>query len=355
MTMTDPTLTGSTPDSALSDAPAMPDAPVVSDESAMPDESTIPQDMASTSCEPTAKEMGVVDLTLDEGVVCRAYGKVYALDYTITQADYEIDLTIDNYNRRIKVLRFSGDIAGICQRLDYLARSNTFDKIFIKARAEEWQAFLAHGYMLEGIILHYFNGENAFVVSRFLTRDRISSATLIEESELIQALMARARAKKHLQLPSGYELALATEADIPGIAILYSHVFESYPSPLTMPDFLQSTMRRDVVYAVVKDPQGNVVSAASADIDARHQNAEMTDCATFPAERGKGLMAILLVHLEGEIKRRGITCAYTMARATAPAMNKVFYDLKYEYCGRLINNCDISGGFEDINIWSKLL
>lgn len=335
----------------------MPDFPMMGlpPEAARDDEPAIPMDMPAPPCEPSTKEMGVVDLTLDEGVVCRAYGKVYALDYTITQDDYEIALTIDNYNRRIKVLDFSGDIAGICQRLDYLARSNDFDKIFIKARAEEWQAFLAHGYMLEGIILHYFNGENAFVVSRFLTQDRINSPTLIEESELIQQLMARPRAEKHLHLPSGYELAVATEADIPGIAILYSHVFESYPSPLTMPDFLQSTMRRDVVYAVVKDPHGNVVSAASADIDARHRNAEMTDCATFPAERGKGLMAILLAHLEGVIRQRGITCAYTMARATAPAMNKVFYDLRYEYCGRLINNCDISGGFEDINIWSKLL
>jgi putative beta-lysine N-acetyltransferase len=335
----------------------MPDAPLTGlpPEAARDDEPAIPMDMPASPCEPSTKEMGVVDLTLDEGVVCRAYGKVYALDYTITQDTYEISLTIDNYNRRIKVLDFSGDIAGICQRLDYLAKRNAFDKIFVKARAGEWQAFLAHGYMLEGIILHYFNGENAFVVSRFLTRDRISSPTLIEESELIQQLMARPRVEKHLQLPAGYELAVATEADIPGIAILYSHVFESYPSPLTMPDFLQSTMRRDVVYAVVKDPQGNVVSAASADIDARHRNAEMTDCATFPAERGKGLMAILLVHLEGVIRQRGITCAYTMARATAPAMNKVFYDLRYEYCGRLINNCDISGGFEDINIWSKLL
>jgi putative beta-lysine N-acetyltransferase len=319
------------------------------------DEPQIPQDMAQPRCEPSDKEMGVIDLTLDKGVECRAYGKVYALDYTITEESYEIALTIDYYNRRIKVLDFQGDIAGICQRLEYLAKRNDFDKIFIKAKAEQWQAFLAHGYMLEGIILHYFNGDNAFVVSRFLSRDRISSPSLIEESELIQHLMSQPRVERDLALPEGYTLEIATEADIPGIAILYSHVFESYPSPLTMPDFLLSTMRRHVVYAVVKDPQGNIVSAASADIDERHSNAEMTDCATFATERGKRLMAILLVRLEAELVARGIACAYTMARATAPAMNKVFYNLQYEYCGRLINNCDISGGFEDINIWSKRL
>jgi len=328
--------------------PALTPAPASSTEE-------IPQDIAPGSTEPSEKEMGVVDLTLDKGVDIRAYGTVYALDYSIQEEGCEIDLTVDYYNRRLKVLNFEGDLSVICRRLDYLASKNQFDKIFIKATADEWQGFLAHGYMLEGIILHYFNGENAYVVSRFLSRDRITSPTLLEESALIQELMHRPRAARPLTLPEGYELALATEADIPGLVILYSHVFESYPSPLTMPDYLLSTMRRNLVYAVIKDPDGNIVSAASADMDQKHSNAEMTDCATFPAERGKGLMRILLVRLEEELERRGVRCAYTLARATAPGMNKVFYDLDYEYCGRLINNCDISGGFEDINIWSKKL
>ncbi len=315
----------------------------------------IPQDVAIASSEPSSKEMGVIDFTLDKGVDVRAYGKVYALDYTIQEDGYDIELTIDYYNRRLKVLSFAGDLALICRRLEYLATRNQFDKIFIKASAQEWQGFLAHGYMLEGIVLHYFNGENAFVVSRFLSRDRITSPNLLEESALIQHLMQSPRAQRPLDLPDGYQLAIASEDDIPGLAILYSHVFESYPSPLTMPDFLLSTMRRNLVYAVIKDAQGNVVSAASADIDTKHSNAEMTDCATFPSERGKGLMRILLMRLESDLHRRGVRCAYTLARATAPGMNKVFYDLSYEYCGRLINNCDISGGFEDINIWSKRL
>ncbi len=315
----------------------------------------IPQDVAPASSEPSSKEMGVVDFTLDKGVDIRAYGTVYALDYTIQEEGCEIELTVDYYNRRLKVLNFEGHLDLICRKLDYLAGKNQFDKIFIKATAADWQGFLAHGYMLEGIILHYFGGENAYVVSRFLSRDRITSPTLLEESALIQELMHRPRVSRPLDLPEGYQIALATEDDIPGLVILYSHVFESYPSPLTMPDFLLTTMRRNLVYAVIKDRDGNIVSAASADLDLKHRNAEMTDCATFPSERGKGLMRVLLVRLEDELSRRGILCAYTLARATAPGMNKVFYDLNYEYCGRLINNCDISGGFEDINIWSKRL
>jgi putative beta-lysine N-acetyltransferase len=349
----DPLTPLETPQQALDADGSANQAAEVPTEAPSPDE--IPQDIAPASTEPSDKEMGVVELTLDKGVDVRAYGKVYALDYTIQEDGCEIDLTIDYYNRRLKVLNFEGDLDLICRRLDYLATKNQFDKIFIKATAQEWQGFLAHGYMLEGLILHYFSGENAYVVSRFLSRDRISSPTLLEESALIQELMSRPRAARPLDLPEGYTLAIATEDDIPGLVILYSHVFASYPSPLTMPDYLLSTMRRNLVYAVIKDPEGNIVSAASADLDVKHSNAEMTDCATFSAERGKGLMRILLVRLEQELVRRGIRGAYTLARANAPGMNKVFYDLTYEYCGRLINNCDISGGFEDINIWSKKL
>lgn len=333
----------------------LPESEATPTSSPAPEPESIPEEMAPECCEPSDKGMGVIDLTLDKGVEIRAYGKVYGLDYQIQEDTYSIELSIDYYNRRLKVLSYEGDIVKLCRRLEYLADRNDFDKIFIKAPASEWQQFLAHGYMLEGVILHYLNGEDAYVVSRFLSKDRITSPTLIEESALIQQLMAKPRVEKSLALPEGYTIAVGTPADIPGIAILYSHVFESYPSPLTMPDFLYATMCRHVVYAVIKDAEGHVVSAASADIDAKHSNAEMTDCATFPTERGKGLMGILLNFLEAELRRRKIVCAYTMARATAPGMNKVFYDLNYEYCGRLINNCDISGGFEDINIWSKRL
>jgi hypothetical protein len=42
-----------------------------------------------------------------------------------------------------------------------------------------------------------------------------------------------------------------------------------------------------------------------------------------------------------------------MARARSFGMNMVFYQLGYEFNGRLVNNCDIHGGYEDMNIWVK--
>ena len=79
----------------------------------------------------------------------------------------------------------------------------------------------------------------------------------------------------------------------------------------------------------------------------------MTDCATRASDRGRGLMYHLLLRLEGDLRKRGIATGYTMARASSKSMNAVFFRLGYMYGGRMINSCDIGGGYENMNIWSK--
>jgi hypothetical protein len=34
-------------------------------------------------------------------------------------------------------------------------------------------------------------------------------------------------------------------------------------------------------------------------------------------------------------------------------MNRVFYNRRYRWTGTLVNNCHISGGFEDMHVWCK--
>ena len=66
-------------------------------------------------------------------------------------------------------------------------------------------------------------------------------------------------------------------------------------------------------------------------------------------------MTHLLRMLERELEKRGYLCAYTMARARSFGMNAVFYGMGYEFMGRLVNNCDIYGAYEDMNIWVRRL
>ena len=79
----------------------------------------------------------------------------------------------------------------------------------------------------------------------------------------------------------------------------------------------------------------------------------MTDFATLPSERGKGLAAILLNVLEEAAKNRGIKYLYTIARSRSMGMSKVFKNAGYELTGTLINSCTICGQFENMHIWCK--
>jgi putative beta-lysine N-acetyltransferase len=183
----------------------------------------------------------------------------------------------------------------------------------------------------------------------------VQSDDLVKEAELIEELIYNSAPTTEIKpLPPDVRLVRAKRKHIPALVSIYRSVFETYPSPLTTADFIKSTMERDVIYRLALR-NGDAIAAASADVHARHSNAELTDCATFPEARGQGLMQHILSALEEDLRARGIMTAYTLARAGSVGMNRVFFLLGYEFSGRLINNCDIFGQFEDMNIWVKRL
>ncbi|MCA9634861.1 MAG: putative beta-lysine N-acetyltransferase [Myxococcales bacterium] len=234
-----------------------------------------------------------------------------------------------------------------------LADRNGFDKIIVMASHDDWQAFLRFGYVLEAVLEYFHAGADAFVVSKFRSQERLSSPALMEETLLIEKITASpAPGSPRSPLPAGHTIRLARPGDIPGLLELYSAIFESYPSPLKHASYLEQIFQRDSIFAVCVEEE-RVVAAASAELVPRARAAELTDCATWPEARGRGLMSHLLVRLEEELRSRDYVCAYTMARGRSYGMNSVFHVLGYEYTGRLINNCDIYGAYEDMNIWVK--
>lgn len=306
--------------------------------------------------EPTPKDMGLVQFTLDKGVKTTVVGTVYGLDFEIDGDGYRLNVFFDYYNRRLKVVDYEADdYTAMIKRMAYLAEANDFDKIFVKAGKSDFQRFLSHGYIMEGVLRYYFRGEDAFVLSRFSSPTRMQSDVLLEEGELIEGLIYGTPPLEVIPpLEDGIEIIRAGMKQIPDLVTIYRSVFETYPSPLANPDFIKSTMERNCVYRLaVRD--GQALAAASADIGLKHSNAEMTDCATEPAAQGHGLMKHILIALENDLQERGIMTAYTLARGMSVGMNRVFYRLGYEFSGRLINNCDIQGQYEDMNIWVKRL
>jgi putative beta-lysine N-acetyltransferase len=180
-------------------------------------------------------------------------------------------------------------------------------------------------------------------------RERPSRAE--EETILAGAFAGPAGTKQVHDLPEGYRTALFTEGDAPALAALYKEVFPTYPYPIDDPAYLVETARSHIVYRLVWNQEGRLVAAASAETNPKLRNAEMTDFASLPSERGKGLAQYLLRVLEQDARDRfDIRCFYTIARALSFGILRTFHHAGYVLTGTLVNNCNIAGKFETMHL-----
>ncbi len=300
-------------------------------------------------------EMGKVTLYLEPGKELTFVGLVYGVEHTVSGPDFSATIFLDHYNQRIRILDYTGpNYSEMILSIRRLAEANAFDKIICYAKTNDWQQFLQHGYVLEAVLKYYFAGEDAYVVSKFRSQARVTSGSLLEEILLIEDIMSRPFETTSRSLPEGYDLRLARPDDIPHLTKLYRTIFESYPSPLMHEDYMRTVFEKESVFAVITR-EDTIIAAASAELRPKKLTAELTDCATVKSERGKGLMSLILSFLENELRSRDYRSAYTLARSRSFGMNQVFYGLEYEFLGRLVNNCDIYGAYEDMNLWVKKL
>lgn len=297
--------------------------------------------------------LGVVELTLGEGQSVRAIGVVYGIEHEISGEGFRARVFLDQYSQRLKVLEYEArDYEAMVLKLRWLAEANGFDKITCMASRDDWEFFLCHGYVLEAILKYFRSGDDALVVSKFRSQERLTSGSLMDEILLIETVMADKKAWRLRPPPEGCEFRMATREDIPELIRLFQSIFETYPTPLIHPSYLEAVFQENAVFAVCTQ-NGRIAAAASAELHPAMRAAELTDCSTQPDVRGQGLMSHILRLLEDELRRRDFICAYTMARARSFGMNNVFHRLGYEFNGRLVNNCDIFGSYEDMNIWVK--
>ena len=118
--------------------------------------------------------------------------------------------------------------------------------------------------------------------------------------------------------------------------------------------YIRETMETHIrYYCAVRE--GRIVAASSAETDEEAQNVEMTDFATHPSCRGRGLCATLLATMEGDVQNEGMRTAYTIARAAQFAINITFARAGYRFGGTLRNNTNICGSFESMNVWYRAL
>lgn len=278
----------------------------------------------------------------------------YNLDDNYYDEKYidSIKIYIDYINRRIKIIDLDNISSDNLKRIISFSKSQKLDKVICNCNSQALEIFKEAGFELEGKINGYFKGEDAFCMSYFIGEYRKSISNLPQKDLLVKKCLGLKNTFKHRINKFAYNIRNANENDTKAMVKLFSTVFSSYPSPIYDEKYLKKTMNSKVLYKVaVYDDK--IVGIASADMDKKNLNAEITDCATYSNYRGKGILSNLINSLEVDLKNKKIITLYSLARAINPGINIVLSKNNYEYEGRLINHCSICGQFEDMNIWVK--
>ncbi len=272
----------------------------------------------------------------------------------LQELTFYLEVCLDPFNKRIRVDDYRGNIQLILRKLEELVREQQAEKLIIKGRSEDTVAFYEHGFQPEAMVDRYFLGTDAWFFTKFYSSNRKKSDHWMVEDGIIHRIFQLSPANQGTSPPKEYQLNKVDQSNATELSALYRQVFQIYPTPLNDPEYVKKTMEDGTIYYAFFN-QGEIVSAASAEINSFYKNAELTDCATLSQHRKYGLMKLLLQELEEELKRNGIFCAYSIARALSFGMNAALYQLGYKYRGRLMNNVYIYDKLENMNMWVKNL
>jgi putative beta-lysine N-acetyltransferase len=258
-------------------------------------------------------------------------------------------------NNRIYLMKLAaGDYPRIVKELDELAAKNEYTKVFCKIPADYGGAFLDAGYGVEAEVPGLFNGrQSGLFLAKYLDAARLVPP--IQRLREMRDLIANvAFGTERLSLPPDFRYKKPGTEDTESMARLYRSVFTSYPFPIDQPEYLCRTMQADVEYFGIWEGEAPV-ALSSAEMDLKGGNVEMTDFAVLPKFRGRQFSLFLLRQMEAAMRERGLETAYTIARLNAPGMNITFYKNAYRFSGTLINNTNICGSLESMNVWYKSL
>ncbi|MDK2826719.1 MAG: beta-lysine N6-acetyltransferase [Methanolobus sp.] len=272
-------------------------------------------------------------------------------------------LKIDNsviqhgpFNNRVYLMKLSPiDYEDVPARVEEIAENNGYSKIFSKIPSSAKGHFQETGHVEEAYVPGMYNGyEGASFMAKFLSDERGNEQSPDEVEAVISTALSKLNESKEVQLSGDEECFVCTGEDVREMAKIYGEIFSSYPFPIKDPEYLLRTMQEDLVYFGIRKA-GKIVALSSCEMDVENSNVEMTDFATLPGYRGRGYSYYLLKKMESKMREMGIITAYTIARARSYGMNITFSRSSYSYAGTLVNNTNISGSIESMNVWYKKL
>lgn len=247
------------------------------------------------------------------------------------------------------------EIADIIRYVDNLSYKEGYTKIFVKVPESSVETFASTGYITEATVPFFFQGkEPAVFMAKYMDPKRkdIRDATIVDD--VLSSALGSAGERSPQNLPEGFSLMHANARDAEDIAALYDSVFKTYPFPIFDPEYIRESMQGNIRYFIIRNLH-LLAAVASCEIDADNLNVEVTDFATDPQFRGRGLAGTLLHAMETDMKDEGILLAYTIARAISRPINSTFASAGYRYGGLLPNNTNICGSMENMNVWYRRL
>ncbi len=262
-----------------------------------------------------------------------------------------VDATLDRYSDRLRCDHPQvpdGEALGVALRQEAEVRGA--GRVMVLAEVELKEGLEASGFACEAVMPGFYRGHDDCAVMGFAldaARERPCDAEALKRVDAILA----ARADVPSPVPT-VATTLATVDDAPGIAGLLGASFEHYPTPSGDAEYIAGAIDRGIPFRFVRDA-GEIVACASADLVPCARTAELTDCATRPDMRGRGLMRALLADLVKDLEALDYPTAFTLARAVEPGINIAFQSLGFERHGRMTRSCRIGGGLEDMNVWSR--
>lgn len=256
---------------------------------------------------------------------------------------------------RVYIMKIGTEnISGLIKTVNELAEKNKYSKIFAKIPSAIFAEFLKDGYLREAFIKGYYNGkEDALLLGKYLQKER----SILNNKFEIESIISTANSKKNT-LPSQtnkqHKIIICSKKHSREMADIYKLVFKSYPFPIHNPKYIEQTMDDNIIYfgAVHND---KIIALASSEMDKQAQSVEMTDFATLPEYLGNATALQLLKEMEKNMIDSNIITSYTIARSESAGMNITFARNGYDYSGTLINNTNIAGKIESMNVWYKTL
>lgn len=247
------------------------------------------------------------------------------------------------------------DFPIIIEYLNGLASKHKYSKLFCKVPVWAAPLFISNGFFMEAHIPHFYNNQtDAFFLSKFMNSDRIMNIENSKLEELAVLLASAVDSNYSTELPESHVMKKLELDHAEQISSLYEQVFDSYPFPIFDPNYIRETMQEHIEYYGI-EKEGKLIALASSETDKAGSNAEMTDFATLPEYRGQNLSVLLLNQMEIAMQQAGIKTLYTIARLNSMAMNKTFLKCGYAFGGTLINNTNIAGKIESMNVYYKTI